>query len=268
MITTSFKNSFIYEGSVIHNRRLPKPHKFNYSLYMLYLDLDELEGLNKVSKLFSINKPNLLSFYEKDFHNPKSSSSLKQKVIDTIFQKSGIIVDGPVRVLTQIRSLGFVFNPVSFYFAFDKNEKLVAIMSEIQNTPWNERYCYINKFDHEKDIGTFEFDKNFHISPFMSLEQRYKWQISKPNSKIFIKMENFEKEHLTFLASLNLKKMELNSKNLFKMIGKHPFITYKVIAGIYIQAAKLYLKKIPFYSHPNPKKQISSPLHIKAKGKK
>jgi len=252
--------SAIYTGTILHSRNYPDSNQFRYNLFMLYLDIDELPNLFQSFRFWSYNKPNLGSFRRSDYIGP-TSCSIREALQKTVFEKTGTKIDGPIRMLTHLRYFGYVFNPVTFYYCFDDAEHLVAVVSEIENTPWGERHTYvtINERHTMNAPMTRTFDKEFHVSPFLPIDMKYIWSFSVPGvqerSELLIHMQAMKKNAETFNAHLNMKRQEINSRSLNWMLFRFPFMTLQVIAGIYWQALKLYLKKATFYSHPDPASQ-------------
>jgi DUF1365 family protein len=255
--------SQLYIGQVRHRRFTPKAHSFNYKLFMMYLDLDELPDIFSPYRFWSFNRSNIASFKRED-HMGDPSLSLKQSIYDFVYEKSGIKLEGPVGLLTHLRYFGFGFNPVSFYYCFDSTgEKIEAIISEVNNTPWGEQHCYL--FVPENNLGTankhqYQFNKDFHVSPFHPMNQTYQWSISAPEQHIGIHIENWQDTEKAFDATLSLDRQLINAKNLSRILYQFPFMTIKVVSAIYYQALKLWLKGIPFYSHP---KKVNSSIMIK-----
>ena len=147
---------------------------------------------------------------------------------------------------------GYVMNPVSFYYCWDKKyQNIKYIVVEINNTPWGEQYCYVlNANDGELK---FDLKKRFHVSPYMGMEQDYVWQFNKPNQKITVLMKNYENNKHLLTASIKLYKENISSKNLMLVLISYPFVTMKVLLAIYWQAFNLWLKNIPFHPHPKHK---------------
>lgn len=223
---------------------------------MLYLDLDEVDKLKLSPMVFSTKSLRAFQFNRSDYHRPEIIS-LKEAVYQTIYEKLGIEKNklGPVRILIQVRSFGFCFNPVSFYYVFDsESEKLKVILAEINNTPWNERHTYALKIDESQSLYKEKFKKNFHVSPFMSMIQKYTWTFNNPERNLFVIMSNNDsilKE--MFHAKLNMKRETLTTKNLLKMFIRYPFTPFKTICAIYWNALILYLKGAKFHEHPKYK---------------
>lgn len=249
-------NSKIYTGKVNHSRLAPKTHSFTYRMYALYVDLDEIPAL--CAQVFGFGRHiwNFVRYSRMDFHAPQTPS-LKEAVQATLEKLTGIKAAGPVRMLTQLRVLNYTFNPVTFYYCFDPDEKLRGILAEIENTPWSERYCYAVPVRKEgDDKHRAGFHKNFHVSPFMPMNQEYEWEFTTPGERLGVHMKSFEENKLKFTATLQLRAQELTSRSLWKNLFVYPLMPQRVSIGIYIQALRLYLKKIPFFDHPNPESQL------------
>ena len=254
--------SRIYQGVVTHRRLRPKSHAFHYQLFMMYIDLDELDDVVSCSRFWSRERFNLATFKRKDYHRPEIAN-LKEAVQQTLRDKTGLELDGPVRILTHLRYFGHCMNPVTFYYCFDQDGVTPrAVMAEIQNTPWNERYQYVHVFSPD---GHYDFDKKFHVSPFFPMNMSYQWDLDVPHDKLSIKMSSQLEGKNVFYADLVMSAREISKKGLNQVLVRFPFMTMKVVAGIYWQAAKIWFKKIPFYSHPEVKSQKS---FLRFKGEK
>jgi len=241
------KASAIYVGRISHARRGPHAHAFSYSLYMLYLDLDELGTLGMAPAL-GVEAPGLLSFRRKDYRGP-ASRPLKEAVLDDVEAALGDRPKGPVRLLTQVRSLGRAFNPVSFYYCFDADgTSLRAVLAEITNTPWNERHAYVLRAGN--DCANATFAKAFHVSPFLPMEQRYRWRLPAPGASLIVEMGNEENGREAFRARLSLERRPLTRMGLVGMALSRPLMSARILLSIYWQAFRLWLKGARFHSHP------------------
>ncbi len=246
--------SCIYRGRVKHRRTEPVSNEFEYRLFMLYLDLDELETVFRGRWLWSTTRPNFAWFRRRD-HLGEPDRPLSECVRDLVKDKVGRRPTGPIGLLTHLRYLGFGFNPVSFFYCYeDDGVTLDAIVSEVNNTPWLEQYCYVHdaKNDGSEIRNFYKFDlrKSFHVSPVMSMDVDYRWRFSRPNDTLFVHMRNTVQGKGIFDASLHMDKVPISSRNLAKMLTLHPAMTLKVVAAIYYQAVKLWKKGAPFYNHP------------------
>ncbi|MDN3649799.1 DUF1365 domain-containing protein [Reinekea marina] len=258
-------NSRIYTGWVRHRRFSPSEHQFKYKVFMLYLDLDEINSVFSISKLWSINRFNWQSFYRADFFKGKHSD-LKQSVLTYISENSDIKAEQIARVcmLTNLRTLGFSMNPVTFYYAYDESGELLVIMPEITNTPWGERDQYLLSTNENPIHGLepavettarsfrYKLAKKFHVSPFNPMDMEYDWRFSTPTDTTnTIHLANYKEQKKVFDATMVLEPVEITAKNIRHTLIQFPLITVKVASGIYINALRLWLKKVPFYRHPN-----------------
>jgi DUF1365 family protein len=248
--------SGIYEGMVTHQRFTPLRHLFTYKVFMMYLDLDEIDFAFSHYWLWSVNKPNLASFYRKD-HLGHLKIPLKDEIKRLVKEESGYEVAGPIRLLTNLRFWFYCFNPISIYYIFDAEDIHVEmIVLEVSNTPWGERHCYILT----PDINTGNFseqkfllEKKLHVSPLMAMDYHYDCRFIIKSQSLFVKMNCLQDNNKHFSASLNLHRQEINSKNLARILWKFPFMTAKVIFLIYYQALITWVKGAKFYTHPSKK---------------
>jgi len=256
------RHSCLYRGRVRHRRHAPKPHAFEYSLFMLYLDLDELPCLFDRYWLWSSRRPNLAWFRRAD-HLGDPEQPLAGCVRDLVEQRTGRRPRGPVRLLTHLRYFGHGFNPVSFYYCFDADgERVEHIVAEVNNTPWGEQHCYVlsaGPAQRERRVQRFELDKQFHVSPFMGMDMRYRWSFATPAERLFVHLQNHQDGDRLFDATLFLDRQPIGSAALAGVLLRFPFMTLKVVAAIYWQALRLWLKKTPFHPHPR-KKEAPHPV--------
>ena len=235
------KNSIIYNGKVIHRRFKPKEHCFKYKVFSLLIDIDELEIIENKIKIFSYNKFNIISFFEKD-HGPRDGTSLKEWVIKNL-NDIGIENDRiQIKLFCYPRIFGYVFNPLSVFFIYDENTRLISILYEVKNT-FGEQHTYIFKTDDEKVIVN-DCTKKFHVSPFIEMECHYYFRVIKPSDKISVIIDQKDKDGKLLYASQDGKAKELNEKNLLFSYISHPLMTFKIIAAIHYEALKLWLKGI------------------------
>jgi uncharacterized protein len=245
--------SCIYTGHIGHYHYQPIAHRFRYSLFMMYLDLAELEQLFKGRALWSVGRPNLAWFRRRDYLGDPGLP-LDTAVRNLVQERLGDRPEGAIRMLTHLRYYGHNFNPVTFYYVFDGAGKNVeTIVANITNTPWGERHSYV--LDARGNAGNgqekrFRFAKGFHVSPFLDMDMEYDWRFSEPGDMLRVQMINFHRETRLFAANLDLKRRLLNGGNLARVLVSYPPITLKAIAGIYWQALRLWIKGATFYPHP------------------
>ena len=244
----------LYQGYVQHRRFSPTPNSFRYWVSFLFVDLKDLPHLFQKRWFFSTNQWNLGSWHRKD-HWGDPKNSLDKEIRQLIGQETGRLPQGPIYLMTQFRLFGYGFNPVSFYYAYDSTGTyLESIVAEVNNTPWGEQHCYVlslKGLDPTDAPWSFKLAKEFHVSPFMAMDNQYQWKFSQPGENLMVHMENLDKGEIFFDAKMVLSQKELKPQTLNGVLLKHPLLSLKVIMAIYFQALKLWVKKCPFYSHPS-----------------
>lgn len=243
-------NSALYIGRVRHRRTDPVSHDFAYSIFQLYLDLDELDEVFRGRWLWSTRGPALAWFRRSD-HLGDPAVPLDRAVRDLVESSGAPRPTGPIRLLTHLRYFGYVMNPVSFYYCFDsRGERVDTIVAEVNNTPWGERHCYVLHCADEISPKRFALQKQFHVSPFMAMSQTYDWRLTVPGDRLNVGMINLEEGRPIFEATLALSRRPINGRSLALMLLRYPFMTLQVIAGIYWQALRLRLKGAKYHHHP------------------
>lgn len=247
----------IFHGKVMHKRIFPKVNSFNYNMYYLAFPLSKLEELE-----VPIDKFASLSFYHKD-HGYRDGSS-PEDWAKTLLRDNEIKFEGDIILVTLPRILGYVFNPVSFYFCFEKGMKLKTVICEVNNT-FKETHTYIcakenNSYITSNDL--LEGEKIFHVSPFLERKGRYKFRFDYSHKKLGIWIDfydgNGDKKLITSMIG---KFEELNKKSLRKAFWNYPFVTMKTIFLIHWQALQLVFKRIKYISKPNQLDKKTSRTH-------
>lgn len=244
-------NSCIYEGWVRHRRQVPQSNAFRYRLFMMFLDLDELPTLFDPYLLWSGTKRNVAWFRRKD-HVGHQNEPLPNAVRELVKDHTGQALQGPIRLLTHLSYFGYRFNPVSFYYCYDRHgEEVETVVAEVNNTPWGEQHHYVlPKSSKGLKRTRFSFDKAFHVSPFMRMNQLYNWRLTEPGRKLAVHMENMETGEKVFDATMCLSRTAIDSRSLFRVLVQYPMMTTRVVAAIHWQAIKLWLKGCTHYPHP------------------
>jgi len=245
--------SALYTGRVHHRRTDPVEHAFSVPLFMLYLDLGELPHVFRGRWLWGVERRAPAAFHRAD-HLGDPTKPLDSAVRELVAERTGRAPEGPIGLLTQLRYWGLCFNPVSFYYCWDRaGERVETLVAEVHNTPWNERYCYVMPRE-EGAVGPllrFREAKGFYVSPFMGMEQTYHWKVREPGETLHVSIANEEEGRGRFFAvSLDLARREITGLNLARSLAAHPFMTGRILAGIYAQALRLRRKGVPTFPHP------------------
>lgn len=241
----------LYRGKVMHARLKPMSHRFFYNVFSILIDLDRLEEAKKAASLFSVNRFNLISFFEKD-HGPRNGSPLRSYV-DEICRKTG--VESPARVLLSAfpRVMGYVFNPLSVYFLYNAKNRIYAHLYEVKNT-FGGMHTYVEELP-EQGSASHCAKKLFHVSPFLPKELHYHFTVLPPSSDLRLRIVEKDEAGDTILTALyNAKIEDVSNKNLLKEGIALPFASIKIIAGIHWEALKLFIKGarlLPDFKRPS-----------------
>jgi uncharacterized protein len=223
-------NAF-YEGTVTHRRHAVRAHAFRHRVSMAYLDLDALP-------------PTARRRFRRADHIGDPSRPL-QEVVRALAGPDAPA--GPVRVLTNLRTLGHCFNPVCFYYLFEPGgETLGAVVAEVTNTPWGDRHAYVLRREREGRVLAGDVDKRMHVSPFMGMDQRYVLRAAEPGPTLSVHIENREGGERVFDATLNLRRRPFSRRGL----ARHHGATLRTVALIYAHALALRLKGVPWHRRP------------------
>jgi uncharacterized protein len=251
-VTTSLASA-VYTGWVRHRRHRPRAHAFRYRIYLLYLDLSELERVFDRRWLWSIGRRNLAEFRRSDYLGDPAVP-LDQAVRARAAQVLGRAPEGPIRLLTHLRTFGHCFNPVSFYYCFRADGRtLDCIVAEVTNTPWRERHSYVLPADTAQAHGSalaWEFPKAFHVSPFLPMQREYRWRFQPPGDALRVHMEVHDAEARDFDATLVLQRRPLDGATLARCLWRYPLMTVQVVLAIHWQALLIWLARNPVYDHP------------------
>ena len=245
--------SGLYLGTVRHRRSAPRENAFRYGVYQLLLDLDELPAIDRAIGFFGYNRAGLVSFHDRD-HMGDTGGPVRDKLARWLGGRGRELGDSRVMLLTNPRVLGYVFNPVSYFFCLDAEGGLRFTVAEVFNT-FGEAYCYL--LDGVEAVGgravRSRVAKRFHVSPFMPVDGvRYEWIVTPPGERLTVHIDEFEAGRKYFDATLNLTRRPLTGPMLARAMLRYPHLTARTIFLIHWQAAKLWAKRVPFFRKPEP----------------
>jgi uncharacterized protein len=257
-------NSCVYVCKLKHNR--PNKNKFGYGIYLWYLDLDELDTLSKRFFLYSNNKFNILSFYDDDHflfvkqkghadkiaretfnytRNKYIRKNTKERVREAVKELDLGFELGKVYLLTNLRNIGYIFNPVSFYYCYDKKGNLRALLSEVNNT-FRDQKLYHAKVEKNTKVYKDKQNKNFYISPFIDVDTELTWNFKEPKQELFMQINSLKNGKAILTTDLRGKRKELTSFKIILLFLRYPMMPLMAIILIHWQALKLFIKKVGF----------------------
>jgi DUF1365 family protein len=239
--------SALYVGHVMHHRLRPSVHRLRYRLFSVLLDLDDIDALSSRLRLFSRGRFNLFGFYDRD-HGDGSDRPLRDQA-QALMARAGISSDGPIRILTMPRLLGFAFNPLVVWFCHDQAGRLAAIIYEVHNT-FGERHSYVLPVaqgagdDVQQDIA-----KRFHVSPFLPMAMDYAFRVQPPGDTLSVAITARDADGPVLFAIQRADRRALTDAALARVAVTHPLLTLKVVFGIGWEALQLWLKRVPVHDH-------------------
>jgi uncharacterized protein len=231
----------------MHNRVSPVKNAFVYNIFTFSLDLDELDQLSEKSLFFSNERWNLFSFYKKD-HLDLGKSTLKENILEYLKEFTLNEVVEKIVLISNIRILGYTFNPVCFYYCYDKDKNLVCAIAEVHNTFGEMKPFLFTNTDRNQD-GFFHkrYTKFFYVSPFQDLETDFEFKMYPPNENLRIEIDDWQENKKVFLSTYKGIKKEFSTYQLLFHFFRFPLVTIHIIVMIHFQALKLYLKKVPYF---------------------
>ncbi len=251
-------NSRIYLADLYHLRTSPKRHSFRYPMLLFIFDLDELDALARKIRIFGHNRFNILAFHDKDYVLGRAGD-VRTSILDFLKQSGRTGPVGKIELMTGVRYWGHLFNPASFYYCYDPEGALKIIVTEVSN-PWGERHFYI--LDHPVDkkpgyIGHYRHDVEFFISPFMQSEGEYEFFFSGTQGEVSVRIDVFRDGKKFFVAGLSGRTREFTSKELLKVLVRHPLVAGMTFPLIVWQALLLLMRKFPLVRKPEPQHERS-----------
>ena len=247
--------SAVYEGTVRHRRHTPVEHAFTYDHAMFLLDLDELPGLFDGHPLYSARRPAPARMRRED-HLGDPKRPLADCVRELVQERTGDRPEGPIRLLTTLRTLGHGFNPVSFYYCYGRDAETVeAVVAQVSNTPWGESHAYVLARNGTETVMRDTMEKVFHVSPFIGMDNKYEWRVTEPAERLLVHIDERDDDGArVFDATLSLERHEITRARLNRIMARFPAMSLRVATLIYWNALKLKLKGAPYFPHPEQAK--------------
>ncbi len=239
--------SCLYNGQVMHDRRGATRNVFRYAVYMWLVDLDELPALDRRLRLFGNDRRALTTIRSRD-HLGDPRRTIKHNVLAYLAANGVELEDGRVTLLTNARVLGYVFNPLSVFYCHRSDGTLHCVVAEVHNT-YGQRHCYLL---HPSGGDRYEADKAFYVSPFLTVDGRYRMVFTPPSDRLSVHMELEQDGATAFRASLTGRRLALDDANLRRMLLRHPLMTAQVTGLIHLQGLRLRargLARIPRPPH-------------------
>jgi len=238
--------SGVYEGRVTHHRFSPVDHRFTYRIAMVLLDLAEVDAVCRLHPLWSVERTNAVTFRRTDYLGDPTVP-LDTAVRDLVEERTGVRPDGPVAVLTQLRTWGWLFNPITTYYCYDPTGTTVeTTVVEVSNTPWHQRTAYVLD-----GTGEHRVAKAMHVSPFLPMDLTHRFAVGVPGDRLTLAVDDLDGDELVFAASMALTRRPAGRSAQGRLLWRFPLMTLRVSWGIYRQALALRRKGVPVHRHPD-----------------
>lgn len=250
MTAASPRESAIYRGRLAHTRMAPKRHQFDYPVYMVYIDLAELPEPFGRTRLFSVDRPAPARFKRRDYLGD-ADVPLEDSVREVVREQTGDSINGPIRLLTNLRTFGYIFNPITVYYCFDETgELLTHAVADVSNIPYGERHAYVFKAAADGSVAGGEAEKQMYVSPFLSMDYTYRFRAPLPGEQLRLSIANVRDGVTEFAAKLHMHRRPATAAQLRRALMRHPAMAASITSKIFWQAAKLRAKGIRVQERP------------------
>jgi DUF1365 family protein len=236
-------DSGLYVGTLRHRRFTPVAHTFTFPLFMALLDIDRVPQLMRRSRLTSHNRWNWASFDDRD-HLGDPHRPLRERLALDAARHAIELPAGPIFLLTHLRNLGYVFNPVSFFYCFDRADELRVVLAEVRNT-FGGTHNYWLRPDPAARTFRAATPKSLYVSPFMPVDLDYTFAFTRPTDRLVAHMGAGQASSVGFDATLSLERRPWNATEIRRVLVRYPAMTASVMAAIHWQALKLWWKGVP-----------------------
>ena len=241
--------SAIYVGSVTHRRLRPKRYRLRHAVFWTLLDLDEIDHLDKQSRLFSRNRFNAVSFFDRD-HGDQSATPLRLQIERHLGAAGLDLEGGPIRLLCMPRILGYGFNPLSIYFCYRTDDALAAVVYEVRNT-FGQRHSYLIPVNEKSGAIHQTCGKDFYVSPFMDMDMQYDFRLTPPGTTVSAVVTAGDATGTLIVASLSGRRQTFSEGVLIGLLARIPMLTLKVIGAIHWHALKMWLRGFQITARPS-----------------
>lgn len=238
----------LYPGRVNHTRLRPRRHALAYRIFMLRLDIDDLDAETGGLRLLSHNRFNLLSVHDAD-HGDGSATPLHQQVRAHLSAAGLAHAGARIEALLMPRILGRTFNPLTVYFCHDAAADLAAILYEVHNT-FGERHGYMIAAGSGPDAVRQRAPKRFHVSPFMDMDLDYRFEVTPPGEAVAIRIAVSDAAGAMLTASFAGRGEPMTDLSLLRAWIAHPWQTVGVLAAIHWEALKIFAKGLGYRRRP------------------
>ena len=240
----------LYVGTVVHERRDTPGHSFSYRVAMPFIDVDETAHLRGLAPMWRAERRAPMSFRRSDFRGDPTTP-LATTIRDLVQEREGFRPAGPVKLLALHRTWGWLFNPIALYYCFATDATtLQAVVADVTNTPWGESHAYVIDTRSSLDDLT-EQPKSLHVSPFLPMDLNYQFHLSVPGPQCEFSVTVVRGSHVAFRATLSLEQRAFTRRTIVWVLVRHAFLTHRVSLGIYLRAARLYLRRATYFPNQN-----------------